>query len=416
MMYRGRPGTGTPLIDFDELPATGPILGYSHEAVANLYTYAQNDPINRVDPSGLQSVMTDEGRQRRAVRYAEVVNARIVQLGLTPITLQDALRDGTLTGAEITRLALTADEIESILGKNFAVTLQNFEAAERAYPNLPPAEAYMRQMARVNYGRAKLKLALQNTDLRWAIDEFYEIVRGFNPVHFVMEKGYVIGSGEEPVLQRPASRGGAAFDLVLYLLVLKGTSTVLSKLKGAALAPLSPTGGAGGVIEFPNGGRLEVPRGFKYDPIELENAFNEAAAGKKIALKGEPTVHIDIGGEGRYPDAINVNPNTTTTTTGTAGRPIQNLVQATSERLPFANQSVDVITLENLQITQTTASEIARVIKPGGKIRLVGPADYARTAHQRVIQALPRGSTVGQTTVGTGDTAMTTTIIRVPGE
>jgi hypothetical protein len=126
-------------------------------------------------------------------------------------------------------------------------------------------------------------------------------------------------------------------------------------------------------------------------------------------------VHLDIGGEGRYPGAINVNPNTTTSTTGTAGRPIPNLVQATGEQLPFANQSASLITIENTPISQATASNVARVISPGGEIRLVSPADYAATAHQRVIQALPPGATFTQTTVGTGETAVTTTIIRVPG-
>lgn len=125
-------------------------------------------------------------------------------------------------------------------------------------------------------------------------------------------------------------------------------------------------------------------------------------------------MHLDIGGEARYPGAINVNPNTTTSTTGTAGRPIPDLVQATGERLPFANQSASLITIENTPISQATGSQVARVIRPGGEIRLVSPADYAQVAHQRVIQAFPSGATVTQTTVGTGEAAVTTTIIRVP--
>ncbi len=147
------------------------------------------------------------------------------------------------------------------------------------------------------------------------------------------------------------------------------------------------------------------------------DALNSATAAS-LAEADAPQrgpVHLDIGGEGRHPGAINVNPNTTTSTTGTAGRPIPNLVQATGERLPFGNQVADIITIENTPISQATASQVARVIKPGGEIRLVGPADYAQVAHQRVIQALPPGATVTQTTVGTGETAVTTTIIRVPG-
>jgi len=64
-------------MDFVEPPATGPIVGYTHESVArimrrrrrtaqsgrfadgmSLYSYCQNSPTNYVDPSGLKRVET----------------------------------------------------------------------------------------------------------------------------------------------------------------------------------------------------------------------------------------------------------------------------------------------------------------------------------------------------------------------
>jgi ubiquinone/menaquinone biosynthesis C-methylase UbiE len=73
-------------------------------------------------------------------------------------------------------------------------------------------------------------------------------------------------------------------------------------------------------------------------------------------------------------------------------------VQATGERLPFATQSVDIITLENAPIRPATISEIARVIRPGGDIRLVGPATpEVLAAHQRIADAV--GGRVFQTRI-----------------
>jgi hypothetical protein len=120
-------------------------------------------------------------------------------------------------------------------------------------------------------------------------------------------------------------------------------------------------------------------------------------------------VHIDIGGEGRYPNAINVNPKTTTSTTGTAGRTIPNRVPGRGESLPFGARHADGISLENAPITAQTAVEIARVIKPGGSIRLVSPSDYAAAAHKRVIDSIS-GCNVQQSTVN----GITTTTITVP--
>jgi hypothetical protein len=68
----------------------------------------------------------------------------------------------------------------------------------------------------------------------------------------------------------------------------------------------------------------------------------------------------------------------------------------------------DKITLHSTPISQSTANEIARVISPGEKIRLQNPADYATSAHQRVID------TVGGTARQRTSSDITTTTITTP--
>ncbi len=128
------------------------------------------------------------------------------------------------------------------------------------------------------------------------------------------------------------------------------------------------------------------------------------------ALRPRGPVHIDIGGEGRYPRATNVNPEDVTSTTGTPGRPIPNRVPGRGERLPFGTNHAEGISVENTPVSAATAAEIARVIKPGGSIRLLHWYDYASVAHQRVIDAVGEGCTVVQTTKNN----YTTTVITVP--
>lgn len=102
------------------------------------------------------------------------------------------------------------------------------------------------------------------------------------------------------------------------------------------------------------------------------------------------TIHIDIGGEGRYPGAINVNPYAVTSTTGEPGRPIPNLVVGRGERLPIASGIADVISVESAPLRPGAAEEIARVLKPGGLVRLLHPGDYAvgQGIHDAVAGAL----------------------------
>jgi SAM-dependent methyltransferase len=154
-------------------------------------------------------------------------------------------------------------------------------------------------------------------------------------------------------------------------------------------------------------------RGFQaFRAWRAARRFQKAEAEFKNA-NAEAQTHFDIGGEGKYPDAVNVNPNETTTTTGAPGRTIPNLLKVTGEELSAANASADIITVENAPISAKTASQIARVIKPGGQILLESPAGYATTAHQRVIDAIGRGARAVQQTTGVGETAVTKTIIKV---
>jgi hypothetical protein len=97
---------------------------------------------------------------------------------------------------------------------------------------------------------------------------------------------------------------------------------------------------------------------------------------------------IDIGGEGRHAGALNVNPSKVTSTTGAAGRPIPNHVPFDGKRLPFADQSVDVIHLENAPIRPETIAEIKRVLRLGGDVRLVGPEDVSAALHQQIAEAI----------------------------
>ncbi|HMC64797.1 MAG TPA: hypothetical protein VKI65_07645 [Gemmataceae bacterium] len=126
-------------------------------------------------------------------------------------------------------------------------------------------------------------------------------------------------------------------------------------------------------------------------------------------------IHIDIGGEGKYPAAINLNPSPTTTIGigAPVGIPIPNHVAGIGESMPFADDFAEIITVESTPIYPATAREIARVIKPGGRIRLFHPTDsstpYGHLAHQDVIQAVGGKSYTYNSADGT-----TTTLIIAP--
>jgi hypothetical protein len=121
------------------------------------------------------------------------------------------------------------------------------------------------------------------------------------------------------------------------------------------------------------------------------------------AVRGFGKVHIDIGGEGHFRNAINLNVKTRTSYTN---KPIPNLVLGRAQEMPFRNGVADLITVES---SPFSPSEIARVISPNGTIRLVHPSEFAIDAggHKAMIDLV--GGSVTQRTRG----FMTYTTIRL---
>jgi outer membrane protein OmpA-like peptidoglycan-associated protein len=124
--------------------------------------------------------------------------------------------------------------------------------------------------------------------------------------------------------------------------------------------------------------------------------------------------HVDIFGEGYFKGAINLGMAERSSTTGVSGTRVPNLIYRKFSgkdinKLPFANQTVDLVTAENGPLDLPgLPEEIARIIAPGGMIVLYNPDNY-EDAHVKVANAV--GGTV---TKKYADGAVQTTII-APG-
>lgn len=99
--------------------------------------------------------------------------------------------------------------------------------------------------------------------------------------------------------------------------------------------------------------------------------------------QGLPVV-LDIGGEGRYQGAINLNPQPLTSTTGQPERIIPNWVPGVGSDIPLGRRTVDIIYLENAPLTTQTMDEMLRVMRPRGNIHLSHPTEYEDTYLQNL--------------------------------
>ncbi len=79
---------------------------------------------------------------------------------------------------------------------------------------------------------------------------------------------------------------------------------------------------------------------------------------------------LDIGGEGRHLSAWNINPSRTVTLGPNRGRTIPRLIRARADALPFPADTVRQVIVERTPLTRAAVREIARVIRPDGRVIL----------------------------------------------
>ena len=79
---------------------------------------------------------------------------------------------------------------------------------------------------------------------------------------------------------------------------------------------------------------------------------------------------LDIGGEGRYPEAWNLNPRPTRTIGPETGSPIPNWIAGRADAIPLPDSSVTRIVVERTPLNDEAYGEITRIAVTEGRIVL----------------------------------------------
>ncbi|WP_425399204.1 methyltransferase domain-containing protein [Aeoliella sp.] len=97
---------------------------------------------------------------------------------------------------------------------------------------------------------------------------------------------------------------------------------------------------------------------------------------------------LDIGGEGRYVTALNLNPNAVKTLGPEKGQPIPKRLNGRIEHIPLPDNSVQMVVVERTPLTNEAIDEINRVIADGGTLVFRHVVADEANPHQRVRERI----------------------------
>jgi hypothetical protein len=97
---------------------------------------------------------------------------------------------------------------------------------------------------------------------------------------------------------------------------------------------------------------------------------------------------LDIGGEGRHPEAWNLNPRSQKTLGPHRGEQIPRLIQGRGEFIPLHVRTVDVLIVERTPLRAATLTEILRVARPSAEIILRHAIALQRDPHRHALRVL----------------------------
>lgn len=116
--------------------------------------------------------------------------------------------------------------------------------------------------------------------------------------------------------------------------------------------------------------------------MPIEDSFpHDCCAGNTVAF-------LDVGGEGRYATAMNLNPSAEKTLGPDKGQPIPNRIDGRAEDIPLPDSSVKAIIVERTPLRNEAIDELARVATDDATLVFRHPVDGHSDPHARVVKQI----------------------------